>query len=122
MSQLKQLKARRAEPAMNKACKSRRRLGLRSGTWPLRRHKRMGPPPRSLALDAHYCIMVRVSSYKYASTIARAGQAPLGIDISEDSAIAAPFCHHCSGPEARTLSYEMIEKFLDKELPTQVPL
>src|SRR3954447_7903881 len=32
----------------------------------------MEPPPRSLALDAHYCIMVRVpwpTEYKYASAI-----------------------------------------------------
>ena len=52
----------------------------------------MGPPPRSLVLDAHYCIMVRASwptAYKYARAIARAGHAPLGIDISQDSAMAA---------------------------------
>src|SRR5262245_61137625 len=51
----------------------------------------MDPPPRSLALDAHYCIMVRVSrptAYKYARAIARAEQAPLGIDLRKDSALA----------------------------------
>src|SRR5215210_7270729 len=41
-------------------------------------------PPRSLALDAHYCIMVRVpwpTEYKYASAIGCAcWRAPLGID------------------------------------------
>src|SRR3954470_8420804 len=44
----------------------------------------MEPPPRSLALDAHYCIMVRVAwptEYKYASAIGCAcWRAPLGID------------------------------------------
>src|SRR5215216_447202 len=44
----------------------------------------MEPPPRSLALDAHYCIMVRVpwpAEYKYASAIGCASwRAPLGID------------------------------------------
>src|SRR5215207_5802559 len=44
----------------------------------------MEPPPRSLALDAHYCIMVRVpwpTEYKYASAIGCAcWRAPLGID------------------------------------------
>jgi len=44
----------------------------------------MDPPPRSLALDAHYCIMVRVpwpTEYKYASAIGCARwRAPLGID------------------------------------------
>src|SRR3982751_1291019 len=44
----------------------------------------MDPPPRSLALDAHYCIMVRVAwptEYKYASAIGCAcWRAPLGID------------------------------------------
>src|SRR3954469_12197771 len=42
----------------------------------------MEPPPRSLALDAHYCIMVRVAwptEYKYASAIGCAcWRAPLG--------------------------------------------
>jgi hypothetical protein len=45
----------------------------------------MEPPPRSLALDAHYCIMVRVpwpTEYKYASAIGCASwRAPLGIDF-----------------------------------------
>src|SRR3954462_15961922 len=44
----------------------------------------MEPPPRSLALDAHYCIMVRVAwptEFKYASAIGWASwQAHLGID------------------------------------------
>src|SRR4051794_24751685 len=44
----------------------------------------MEPPPRSLALDAHYCIMVRVAwptEYKYASAIGcTCWRAPLGID------------------------------------------
>src|SRR5215210_5376732 len=44
----------------------------------------MEPPPRSLSLDAHYCIMVRVpwpTEYKYASAIGCAcWRAPLGID------------------------------------------
>src|SRR5215207_8528097 len=44
----------------------------------------MEPPPRSLALDAHDCIMVRVpwpTEYKYASAIGCAcWRAPLGID------------------------------------------
>src|SRR4051794_13665829 len=44
----------------------------------------MEPPPRSLALDAHYCIMVRVpwpTEYKYARAIGCAcWRAPLGID------------------------------------------
>src|SRR5215203_2889645 len=44
----------------------------------------MEPPPRSLALDAHYCIMVRVpwpTEYKYASAIGCAcWRAPLGSD------------------------------------------
>src|SRR3954447_13642243 len=44
----------------------------------------MEPPPRSLALDAHYCIMVRVpwpTEYKYASAIGcTCWRAPLGID------------------------------------------
>src|SRR4051812_2862891 len=44
----------------------------------------MEPPLRSLALDAHYCIMVRVAwptEYKYASAIGCAcWRAPLGID------------------------------------------
>ena len=34
--------------------------GRRSSTWTLCRCQRMEPPPWSLALDAHYCIMVRV--------------------------------------------------------------
>jgi hypothetical protein len=53
--------------------------------------RRMEPPPWSLALDAHYCIMVGSrwpTEYKYASVIIRQWRAPLGIEAYDDRLIS----------------------------------
>src|SRR5262245_35612338 len=64
---------------------------------------RMGPPPRSSAADAHYCIMVRVSrptEYKDAARSIRArhaGSPPIVIPTH----LSVPTCSEPSRPSLR---------------------
>ena len=64
---------------------------------------RMGPPPRSFAADAHYCIMVRVSApteYKDAARyVVRDTRAPPQIVIPTRKSV--PSCSEPSRPSLR---------------------
>ena len=78
-------------------------MTVRGGGVPIDPHgfhavKRMGPPPRSFAADAHDCIMVRVlgpTGYKVVARLIRAQKAGSPL-IVIPTALSVPSCSKLS--------------------------